>query len=70
MGEVAPQRVVILGAGRVATHLAPALVRVGYSLLQVWSRTEESARQVAEPLGVAYTTDLEAVTEDADIYIV
>lgn len=70
MGEAAPQRVVILGAGRVATHLAPALVRAGYSLLQVWSRTEASARQVAEPLGVAYTTDFGSVVTDADIYIV
>lgn len=70
MGEAAPQRVVVLGAGRVATHLAPALVRVGYSLSQVWSRTEESARQVAESLGVAYTTDLDSVVTDADIYIV
>ncbi len=70
MGEAAPQRVVVLGAGRVATHLAPALVRVGYSLSQVWSRTEESARQVAEPLGVTYTTDLDSVVTDADIYIV
>lgn len=70
MGETAPQRVVILGAGRVATHLAPALVEVGYSLMQVWSRTEASARQVAEPLGVVYTTDLDAVIDDADIYVV
>ena len=70
MGEAAPQRVVILGAGRVATHLAPSLVGVGYSLLQVWSRTESSARQVAEPLGVGYTTDLDAVIDDADVYIV
>ena len=70
MGEAAPQRVVVLGAGRVATHLAPALVRVGYSLSQVWSRTEESVRQIAEPLGVPYTTDLDSVVTDADIYIV
>ena len=70
MGEAAPQRVVILGAGRVATHLAPALVRVGYNLTQVWSRTETSARQVAVPLGVSYTTDLGDVVNDADIYIV
>lgn len=79
MGEIASQRVVstpedttvvLLGAGRVATHLAPALVRAGVRLLQVWSRTEESARVVAEPLGVPYTDDLDAVVSDADIYIV
>ena len=70
MGEATPQRVVILGAGRVATHLAPAIVREGHELLQVWSRSETSARQVAEPLGVAYTADIDSITDDADIYIV
>lgn len=78
MGEVASQRmvsdpggvtVVLLGAGRVATHLAPALVRAGVRLLQVWSRTEVSARMVAEPLGVPYTNDFDAVVPDADVYI-
>lgn len=61
--------VVLLGAGRVATHLAPALVEAGYRLEQVWSRTEDSARMLAEPLGVSYTNSLDAVVPDADIYI-
>ena len=62
--------IVLLGAGRVATHLAPALKDAGYSLVQVWSRTEASARQLAEPLGVPYTTDFQTVATDADAYIV
>ena len=70
MGEAAPQRVVILGAGRVATHLVPALVKVGVEVLHVWSRTEVAARHLAEPLGLPYTADLEAVATDADAYIV
>lgn len=78
MGEIASQRVVstpeeitvvLLGAGRVATHLAPALVRAGVKLLQVWSRTEASARMVAEPLGIPYTDDLDAVMSGANVYI-
>ena len=56
----------ILGAGRVATHLAPAIVREGHELLQVWSRSETSARQVAEPLGVAYTADIDSIIDDAE----
>ena len=62
--------IVLLGAGKVATHLAPALVQAGYNLRQVWSRTEGSARMLAEPLGISYTDDLTAVTDDADVYIV
>ena len=69
MGEAASQRVVILGAGRVATHLVPALVEAGHRVVQVWSRTEASARVLAEPLGIPYITDLDAVATDADVYI-
>lgn len=61
--------IVVLGAGRVATHLTPALVCAGYRVVQVWSRTEVSARALAEPLNVSYTDDLDAVVPDADIYI-
>lgn len=70
MGETALERVVILGAGRVATHLVPALVKGGYTVGQVWSRTELSARELAEPLGIPYTNSIDAVIPDADIYIV
>ncbi len=69
MGEAARERVVILGAGRVATHLVPALVGAGYRVAQIWSRTEASARALAEPLGISFTDDLTAVPTDADIYI-
>ena len=75
MGETASERVVepvsvvLLGAGRVATHLAPALVKAGCRIVQVWSRTETSAAKIADPLGVAHTDNLDAVSIDADIYI-
>ena len=69
MGETASERVVVLGAGRVATHLVPALIEVGYSVQQVWSRTEVSACELAKPLGIPYTDDFDAVMPDADIYI-
>ena len=69
MGEVASQRVVIVGAGKVATHLTPALVKAGYQVTQIWSRTEASARQLAEPLGIPYTDNIGAIDTDADAYI-
>lgn len=69
MGKVASKRVVILGAGRVSTHLTPALMKAGYRVVQVWSRTEVSARALATPLGISYTDNLDAVVSDADVYI-
>ena len=67
MGEVASQRVVIVGAGKVATHLTPALVKAGYQVTQIWSRTEASARQLAEPLGIPYTDNICAIDTDVKI---
>ncbi len=70
MGEAAREPVVVLlGAGRVATHLAPALLGAGYRVGQVWSRTMASARALADPLGVPCTDGLDAIAPDADIYI-
>ncbi len=69
MGEVASQRVVVLGAGRVATHLVPALMKAGCHVAQIWSRTIASARQIAAPLALSCTDSLEAIVTDADAYI-
>ena len=70
MGEVAHQQlVVLLGAGRVATHLAPALLKAGYCIVQIYSRTIDSARALAEPLGIPYTDNLDAISTEAHIYI-
>lgn len=59
----------LLGAGRVATHLAPALMHAGYRIVQVYSRTADVARALASPLGVPYTDNLDAVSTEAHIYI-
>lgn len=70
MGEAALERVVvILGAGRVATHLAPALLGAGYRIAQIYSRTIDAARTLAEPLGVSYTDSLDSISNEAYIYI-
>lgn len=61
---------VVLGAGRVATHIVPALVHAGYRVDQVCSRTEASARAVAAPLGIPYTVGFDSLVTDADVYIV
>lgn len=61
--------IVLLGAGRVATHLVPALIEAGHRIVQIYSRTIDAARNLASPLGVAYTDDMEAITTNASIYI-
>ena len=38
--------------------------------MQVYSRTEESARALAEKVEADYTTDLQEISKDAKLYIV
>ena len=62
--------VVFIGAGNLATNLAKALYYKGFRIVQVYSRTEESARTLAQAVEAAYTTDLSSVAADARLYIV
>lgn len=66
-------RVAIVGAGNVAWGLAPALIKGGeVDIIRVASRTEDSARLLAEHLGpgVEATTDLSRADKGADLVIV
>ncbi|MDX8338836.1 F420-dependent NADP oxidoreductase [Draconibacterium sp. IB214405] len=59
-----------IGAGNVATHLAVELQKCGHNITQIYSRTTESAKQLADRLNTDYSTSNETVTKGADIYIV
>ncbi len=63
-------KVVFIGAGNLATNLGKALFRAGHEIVQVYSRTEESARALADVLKCVYTTDLLEVVRSADIFII
>lgn len=61
---------VIIGAGNVASHLGPALVRAGFIISCVYSRTAPRAERLAERLGAMATTDITAIPTDADLYLI
>lgn len=69
MGEGAhrrmEKRIVVIGAGNVAAHLAPSLKGV----VQVYSRHIENAEALAESIGCHATDSLRDLA-DADVYIV
>jgi glutamyl-tRNA reductase len=46
---------VILGAGNVAWHLGHALRNIGIRILQVYNRTSESGKLLAESIGAGFT---------------
>ncbi len=61
---------VLVGAGRLATCLGRALKACGHEVSQVYSRTEESARALADLLGTeaAFGTP-DRICHDAELYI-
>lgn len=61
---------VMIGAGRVASHLAPEWHRKGIRFKQVYSRTEESASALAQQLGAEAVTCIEELTDEADLFVV
>ncbi len=63
------RRVVILGAGNVATNFALAL-NDEYKIVQIYSRTLANALELAEKVGCEAVNDLKMVLNDADIYII
>lgn len=63
------RKIVILGAGNVATHLTKALIKEGYDVCQIYSRTIESARELGIKTGIHFTNNLVELYKQADIYI-
>lgn len=63
--------ITFVGAGNLATHLAQALAHAGHSIVSVYSRTMESASELARKLGdeAIATDNLESITA-ADVYII
>jgi predicted short-subunit dehydrogenase-like oxidoreductase (DUF2520 family) len=59
-----------IGAGNLATHLSKAFQNKGFNILQIYSRTEKSAKELADVLSVKYTTSVNEIDESADIYFV
>ena len=63
-------KIVLIGAGNLATNLGKALLQQEHDMLQVYSRTLTSASILAEMLGASPTNDLDKINPDADVYII
>ena len=61
-------KIVILGAGNVATHLSRALHHAGHEIVAVYSRTLEHAQEVATPVSAVATSCVESLPP-AEVYI-
>lgn len=63
-------KTVLVGAGNLATNLAVALHGAGHEVVQVLSRTEESAQRLASMIGASPITNPSMLVSDADVYII
>lgn len=63
-------RIVLVGAGGLATNLGLALHEAGHDVLAVFSRTMEHARILAERIGSQPTDDICMLPHAADLFIV
>ncbi len=63
------QKIVLIGAGNLATQLGKNLFRAGFEIVQVYSRTEASARLLAGQLNCGFTTQKEEIDLSADLVL-
>lgn len=63
------KRVVLVGAGNMATAIAVALSKAGNRPVAVWSRTPESAQMLADRVGAEWYCDIDALPQ-ADVVII
>ena len=63
------KNIILVGSGNVATHLGIALQNCNYNIVQVYSRSIENAKKLAQKLNTNFTNDLTQL-ETADLIIV
>ncbi|MHB1177761.1 MAG: Rossmann-like and DUF2520 domain-containing protein [Daejeonella sp.] len=62
--------IVLLGSGNVATHLGRAFKMAGQTIVQVWSRDIDHARELADTLASEAISEMDDVDRSADLYII
>ncbi len=62
-------KIVFIGAGNLATNLAQEIHSKGHQILQIYSRTTDSAELLAQSVNSVPTTNLKEICQDADLYI-
>lgn len=63
------RKIVFIGAGNVASHLAPALHAQG-AAIQIFSPSGFSAQQLAQKLGCCWCNSYNEIKKDADFYLI
>jgi predicted short-subunit dehydrogenase-like oxidoreductase (DUF2520 family) len=62
-------KIVFIGAGNLATGVSMEMQRVGMTIGQIYSRSRDHAESLAKKLNCPWTTNLNEIISDADLYI-
>ncbi|NQY66750.1 MAG: DUF2520 domain-containing protein [Flavobacteriales bacterium] len=60
----------LIGSGNVATQLGISLTKAGHDILQIYSRSIESAELLANQTQSGYTDNIEDINPNGNIYII
>jgi predicted short-subunit dehydrogenase-like oxidoreductase (DUF2520 family) len=69
MSLPAEVKIVLVGAGNVATHLGIALQGKGFPIVQVYSHTPTSAEVLGNKLQTKFTHIIQDIDSDADLFV-
>ncbi len=61
-------KIVFIGAGNIASNLSEVFKKKLSAEIHIFSRTENSAKQLAEKLNVSFSNDFNKIPDEADIY--
>jgi predicted short-subunit dehydrogenase-like oxidoreductase (DUF2520 family) len=64
------KKIVIIGSGNVATHLAKILIKKGHEIVQFIGRNEIALKDLSLKYLVSFTTDFTKLNTNADIYLI
>lgn len=60
--------IVLIGSGNLATHLGKALIKKGFNILQVFSKTLANTQKLGNELNVPFSNNLTKLNLQADLY--
>lgn len=62
-------KITLIGAGNLATNIAIALKNAHHQIIEIYSRTEASAKVLAQKVEANYLTELSSISDEADLYL-
>jgi predicted short-subunit dehydrogenase-like oxidoreductase (DUF2520 family) len=63
-------KIVCIGSGNVATHFANAFKAGAAELVQIWSKNQDHAAELALATGAEPISDLKEIDPEADLYLI